>query len=127
MRTAVIAIAAHETARTRRSASLPTEMNNDPKPQWKGVLVETCMENGVLTEAQIDETLAGTKERKEMRAVMSLLECFIGEAHAETRQRGQEQRIRDEASGAARYLCDLREQLIEKTREKKPRDEEAEQ
>lgn len=93
---------------------------SEAKPQWKGVLVETCMESGPMTEAQIDETLAGTKERKEMRAVMSLVECFIGEAHAESRVRGQEQRIRDEANGAARFLCDLRDQLIDKTREKAP-------
>lgn len=93
------------------------------KPQWNGVLVETCMESGGLSEAQIDETLAGTKERKEMRAIMSLVECFIAVAHAEMRVRGQEVRVRDEAAGAARYLCDLRDQIIDKTREKAPVEE----
>jgi len=51
------------------------------------------------------------------------VECFIAVAHAEMRVRGQEVRVRDEAAGAARYLCDLRDQIIDKTREKAPVEE----
>lgn len=78
------------------------------------------MENGVMTEPQINEALAGTKHRKELQAVMSLVECYIGQAHAEMTVRGQDARKRDEAAGAANYLRILRDDLIEKTREKKP-------
>jgi len=77
-----------------------------------------------MTEKEIGEALAGTRERREMLAVMSLIECFIAEAHAETRVRGQDQRIRDEAAGAARYLIDLRADLIVKATEKEPEQEE---
>lgn len=87
-------------------------------------LLETCLEAGPLSEKEITDALAGTRERKELLAVMSLLECFIAQAHEETRARGQEARIRDEAAGAARYLIDLRAELIEKTAESEPTAEE---
>lgn len=83
-------------------------------------LIETCLEAGPMTEREIADALAGTRERKEMLAVMSLLECFIAQAHEECRVRGQEARIRDEAAGAARYLIDLRAELIAKATEKAP-------
>jgi len=54
------------------------------------------MESGPLTEDQIADALEATHETRELRAVMSLIECFIAEAHAEMTQRGQEARIRDE-------------------------------
>jgi len=87
-------------------------------------LIETCLEAGPMTEREIAEALAGTRERKEMQAVMSLIECFIAQAHEECRKRGQEARIRDEAAGAARYLIDLRDEMIAKATEKAPEVEE---
>ncbi len=84
------------------------------------MLVETCMESGPLTEDQIADALEATHETRELRAVMSLIECFIAEAHAEMTQRGQEARIRDEAAGAARFLKDLRADVIRLTARKKP-------
>lgn len=94
---------------------------SDFKPMdFKGVLVETCMESGPMTIEQIDRALAGTKDRQEMRAVMSLVECYIGIAHAETTKRGQDARVRDEAAGAANYLKSLRDDLLEKTHERPP-------
>lgn len=92
-----------------------------PRPS-KRLLIETCMEAGPLTEGQIADALEATHDTREMRAVMSLLECFIGEAHAEMTVRNQEPRIRDEASGAARYLKDLRADIIRLTARKKPAD-----
>lgn len=83
------------------------------------MLIETCLETGPMTAAEIAGALEGTRERKELRAVMSLVECFIAEARAEANVRGQEGRIRDEACGAGRYLQDLRRELIEVTRERK--------
>jgi len=83
-------------------------------------LIETCLEAGPMTEREIAEVLAGTRDRKEMQAVMSLLECFIAQAHEECRVRGQDARIRDEAAGAARYLIDLRAELISKATEEEP-------
>lgn len=88
------------------------------------VLIETCLETGHLTEAEIAEALEGTKERKELRAVMSLVECFIAEAHAEATLRGVDKQVRDEACGGARFLKELREELIELTRERKVGEEE---
>jgi len=76
-----------------------------------------------MTEREIADALAGTRERKEMQAVISLLECFIAQAHEECRVRGQEARIRDEAAGAARYLIDLRAELIAKATDKTPESE----
>jgi len=83
-------------------------------------LIETCQEAGSMTEREITDALAGTRDRKEMQAMMSLIECFIAQAHEECRKRGQDPRIRDEAAGAARYLIDLRDEMIAKTTEKAP-------
>lgn len=87
--------------------------------ETRHVLIETCLETGHMTEGEIAGALEGTKERKEMRAVISLIECFIAEAHTEATARGQEGRVRDEACGGARFLKDLRAEVIELTRERK--------
>jgi hypothetical protein len=47
-----------------------------PRPS-KRLLIETCMEAGPLTQGQIADALEATHDTREMRAVMSLLECFI--------------------------------------------------
>jgi hypothetical protein len=87
-------------------------------------LIETCLEAGPMTEREIADALAGTRERKEMQAVMSLIECFIAQAHEECRVRGQAENIRTEAAGAARYLIELRLEMIAKATDKVPDTEE---
>jgi len=68
------------------------------------VLVETCMEAGPMTIDQIDDALSNTKDRRELKAVMSLVEYYISAAHSEATVRGQDPNLRAEAAGAAHYL-----------------------
>jgi len=84
------------------------------------VLIETCMEAGPMTIDQIDDALSNTKDWKELKAVMSLVEYYIGAAHSEATVRGQDPTIRSEAAGAAHYLKLLRSDLIDKTKETEP-------
>lgn len=95
-------------------------MNKTTRKKKPLFLIETCLETGPLTDAEIREVLAGTRERAEIRAVMSLLECYIAEAGAEADARGVETRLRDEACGARRMLKELRAEVIEMTRPKPP-------
>ncbi len=86
------------------------------------VLIETCMEAGPLTIDQIDDALSGTKDRRELKAVMSLVEYYISAAHSEATVRGQDPNLRAEAAGAAHYLKLLRSDLIDKTKETEPQE-----
>ena len=94
--------------------------NSKTKKKKPLFLIETCLETGAMTEAEIREVLAGTRERVEIRAMMSLLECYIAEAGAEADGRGVETRLRDEACGARRLLKELRAEVIDMTRPKPP-------
>jgi hypothetical protein len=94
-----------------------TKSKTKKKPLF---LIETCLETGPMTDAEMREVLADTRERVEIRAVMSLLECYIAEAGAEADARGVETRVRDEACGARRMLKELRAEMIEMTRPKPP-------
>jgi len=89
------------------------------KPKKKSLfLIETCLETGAMSEAEIRAALSDTRERVEIRAVMSLVECYIAEAGSVADARGVETRLRDEACGARRTLKELRAEIIEMTRPK---------
>jgi hypothetical protein len=75
------------------------------------ILVETIVEGGPLSPADVRVALAGKAKTPEMRAVMSWVEYAIGVAREESEVRGVETRVRDEACGAARHLRTLREDL----------------
>lgn len=80
-------------------------------------LIETCMEAGPMSEEDIKEALANTRHWPAMRAIVSLLEFYISQAHGEATARGQDPQKRAEACGAADYLKTLRADIIEKTAE----------
>lgn len=83
-------------------------------------LIETCLESGAMTEAQIREALKGTRHWPSIRAVVSLMEAYLADAANEAEVRGQEARIRDECCGARRWLKDLRRELKELATEPEP-------
>jgi len=78
-------------------------------------LIQTCLETGHLTLPEIEEALAGTKDRKEMIAVISFIEAAIADADDEICVKGQDPTIRTEAAGAARHLRELRANFIRLT------------
>lgn len=87
-------------------------------------LIETCIEGGPMTEAEVRAALAGTDKQPQVRAMLSWIEWYIAQSHQESDTRGQDARVRDEACGAANYLTRLREELMEMTRAVRPQEEE---
>jgi hypothetical protein len=79
-----------------------------PSPPLSPVLIETCLEGGALSEEEIAAALRGKATSTEVKAIISLIERFIGNAHT-TAQNDRTQR--DEACGAASWLKDLRTAL----------------
>lgn len=86
-------------------------------------LIETCIEGGPLTEAEVRAALAGADKLPQVRAMLSWIEWFIAQAHQLSDTRGQDARVRDEACGAAHFLTKLREELMEMTRAVRPQEE----
>ena len=80
------------------------------KPTPAPLLIETCLEGGALTEAEITAALRGRAKDDQVKAIISLVECHIGVQHsaAEKNREG-----RDEACGAARALKELRREINE--------------
>lgn len=75
------------------------------------LLIETCLEDGHLTEAEIRKQLAGRATLPQMAAVVSLIENSIANARRGAEAvRGVE---RDEWCGAARELRELRASILE--------------
>lgn len=83
------------------------------------ILVETCLEDGSLTDDQIVAALAGKTSLPEVKAVISLIENAIANVRrgAETHQGV----ARDEFCGAARELREVRARLVAATASKPKR------
>jgi hypothetical protein len=63
-----------------------------------------------MAEPEIREALTGKHAHPVARALVSLLECRIGNVRAAAEQQGC--KTRDELCGAARVLVQLREELV---------------
>ncbi len=80
------------------------------------LLIETCLEDGALTDEEIVRALAGKTSLPEVKAIISLIENAIANVRrgAETHQGV----TRDEFCGAARELREMRTRLVAATASK---------
>jgi transcription initiation factor IIE alpha subunit len=80
------------------------------------LLIETCLEDGALTDEEIVQALAGKTSLPEVKAIISLIENAIANVRrgAETHQGVH----RDEFCGAARELRAVRTRLVAATASK---------
>lgn len=74
------------------------------------ILIESCMEGGTYEDAEINAKLAGKGGTPEMKAVISLIELWVGNERLACEVPGC--KTRDEHAGAARSLRELRARLI---------------
>lgn len=71
-------------------------------------LIETCLEGGALSEVEIVAALRGKTHDPAVKAAISLIERFIGNANTQAQT---DKAQRDECCGAASWLKDLRSTL----------------
>ena len=75
------------------------------------LLIETCMEGGVLTEGEIMRALAGQSNTLQIKAVLSMLECAIGNERLANESAIKRRKI-DEHRGGANALKAVRRALL---------------
>lgn len=88
----------------------------------EGLLIETCLEGGQLTEAQVRAALAGTAKFPQVIAMLSWIEYQIGKQRDMSEVRGQSHQTRDEACGAALALRELRQDFMDFASAARPAD-----
>jgi hypothetical protein len=80
-------------------------------------LLETCMEGGPLTEAEIQTALAGQVRQPLALAIISFLEWKITCERSTAEVRGQDPQARAEACAAASVLIETRGELLKYLRQ----------
>lgn len=86
------------------------------------LLIETCMEGGALTDAQIAQALAGQAHAPAIKAMLSLIELAIGNERL-ANETAMVDRVIHEHRGGSKALQALRLRVLDFVAERKPIDE----